>query len=530
MRKYSFLFLSFLFFAANGLLDRGYCKDSDEISFGLAAKAFSDEFYDASSSLFERFIEDFPQSPLLCEAKLYRAKCYFHRKEYPQALEILNKLEDSCKPAGITDQIYYWLAAIYSKGKDFDRSDDYCRKVVNLYPSSRFMWWARYLMASNDLEAKETDSAEKGFYAVIEESGDKEVKGHAYSQLLELYSQNKNYSQLVSLAERYVKEFPKGQLIQKVYFYLGQGYYERNEWDKALENYNNALKLEKNPELRDLIYQGLGFVYLAKEDKVEAKIIIDKISDKQLRLFSQGMYYFKAQDYIQALETFNMFVRDYPFSNLLARTYLGKADTLYELGRLNDSIYTYRYILSTYKDLPFSDILNKAHYGLAWCYLKNGQFKNAIEEFKNTLEYADNPVVRVSSQIQIADAYQETGKYTEALDMYSTILEKYPNTMYSDYIQFQIGMSFLKKKDLSKAFLALKNLKNNFPNSKLVPQAQYYLAVGYFSQQDYVQAKNLLEDFISKFSQSELLPDAYYLYGKCFFNEKNYNQALEIFR
>ncbi|MDD3295889.1 MAG: tetratricopeptide repeat protein [Candidatus Omnitrophica bacterium] len=528
MKKYFFLFL-LCFFATNGFFEEGYCKDSDEVSFGLAVKAFSDGFYDASSSLFERFIEDFSQSPLLCEAKLYRAKCYYYKKAYTQALDILNKLEASCKSAGITDQIYYWLAAIYSKGKDFERSGDYCHKVIESYPSSQFIWWARYLMASNDLEAKKTESAEKNFYEVIDESNNKEVKNLSYGQLLEFYSSNKNYSQLVSLAERYAKEFPRGRLIQKVYFYLGQGYYERNEWDKALENYNNALKLEKNLELRDLIYQGLGFVQLAKDDKIEAKIVIDKISDKQLRLFSQGVYYFKAQDYIQALETFNMFIRYYPSSNLLARAYLGKADTLYELGRLNDSVYAYRHILSTYKTLSFSDILNKAHYGLAWCYLKNGQFKKAIEEFKNTLEYADNPVVRVSSQIQIADAYQETGKYTEALDMYSSILEKYPNTMYSDYIQFQIGMSFLKKKDLDKAFLALKNLKNNFPNSKLVPQAQYYLAVGYFSQQDYAQAKNLLEDFISKFPQSELLAKVYYLYGKCFFNEKNYNQALEIF-
>ena len=97
--------------------------------------------------------------------------------------------------------------------------------------------------------------------------------------------------------------------------------------------------------------------------------------------------------------------------------------------------------------------------------LRTYTYKKAIEEFKNTLEDADDPLVKVSSQVQIANAYQETAKYDEALDIYNEILRDYPNTIYADYIQFQIGIVFLKKKDLEKSFLALRNLKNNFLKS-----------------------------------------------------------------
>ncbi len=209
--------------------------------------------------------------------------------------------------------------------------------------------------------------------------------------------------------------------------------------------------------------------------------------------------------------------------------YLNKADILYEMGRLNDSIYAYKEILLTFDKAQHPKTFNKARYGLAWCYLKIGKFKEAIEEFKGTLEGADNALVRVSSQIQIADTYQETGRLDDALDMYNDVLKNNPNTIYADYIQFQIGISFLKKKDLDSAMLALRQLKKSFPSSKLIPQAQYYLAVSYFSQEDYAEAKNLLEDFIENFPQNDFIAKAYYLHGKCFFNEARYQEALEVF-
>jgi tetratricopeptide (TPR) repeat protein len=266
------------------------------------------------------------------------------------------------------------------------------------------------------------------------------------------------------------------------------------------------------------------------DEALQAKSMIDKIYDKELRHFSQGIYYYKTNDRIQALETFNIFIRDYPQSKFRAEAYLNKADLLYEMGRLNDAIYDYKLILDEFSESGQKSVINRAHYGLAWCYLKNGQFKQAVDEFKSTLEYANNPIVQVSSQIQIADAYQEAGKYLEALDIYSTLIKNHPNTVYADYIQFQIGITFLKNQELEKAFFALRNLKNNFPSSKLIPKAQYYLAVGYFSQANYVEAKGLLEDFIDSFSKDELIAKAVYLYGKCFFNEGDYSRALEIFQ
>lgn len=508
----------------------GFSGIKEEEKFRIAAKAFFDDFYDASLSLFKKFIGDFPKSPLFYEAKLYVAKCYYHKEDYKKALETFAEIERSGEGEGILSETCHWLSIIYFRGKDFKEVLNYTQKIMDDYPDSKFIWEAYYLMGSCNLELGKVEEAEEIFNKIITECAQEEITSNTYSQILSLNLRRRKYDQIISLGEKYIKNFPKGTLRSKVYFYLGESYCIKGEWSKALDSYQNALKRSRNLELKDLIYQGLGFIYIEKGDKAAAKGNIDKIKDKELRLFSQGVYYFKVGDYIQALETVNIFIRDYPKSSFLIDTYLNKADLLYEMGRLNDSVSVYKYVLDNFKGSQYMESVNKAHYGLAWCYLKSGKFKKAIVEFKSTLEYANNPVVRVSSQIQIADAYQETGKYMEALDIYNSILKDQPNTVYADYVQFQIGMCFLKKKDLEKAFLALKNLKSNFSSSKLIPQVQYYLAVGYFSREDYAEAKSLLDDFIDKFPRDGLISKVNYLYGKCFFNEKDYDQALLVFR
>ncbi|MBP7088031.1 MAG: tetratricopeptide repeat protein, partial [Candidatus Omnitrophica bacterium] len=507
-----------------------FSLEETEEKFYIAVKAFSDGFYDASLSLFNKFIESFPDNYLYYDANLYIAKCYYEKKDYPQALETLTRVDWKRGNYQKLDEVYYWMSLVYLKGKNFKESYSYAQKIIDDYPQSQFKWKAYYLIANNHLETGKENEAKEILVRIIKQSREKEVIQNSYSRLLSFYFEKKLFSEIVNLGKNYLADSPQGELKTKVYFYLAESYYTQGRWSEAILNYQKVLESKQNAEFADSTYQGLGFAYLEQKQNQEAKANIDKIRDKQLRLFSQGIYYSRTKDFIQALEIFDNLINNYPDSLNIFEVYLQKADLLYEIGRLNDAIYAYQYIINNSNKTKPSDIINKAYYGLAWCYLKNGNFKKAIEEFKNTLEYTSNPVVKVSSQIQIADAYQEAGQYQKALDIYNNILQEYPDTIYLDYIQFQIGMSLLKNKDLEKSFLALKNLKNNFPSSRLIPQAQYYLAVGYFSQEDYSEAKILLENFIAKFPKDNLISKVYYLYGKCFFNENKYEETLNIFK
>lgn len=516
-----------------------FCANEEEEKFFVATKAFSDGFYEASFSLFKKFTEDFPASKNLYDAKLYMAKCLYYKGDYSSALPILNDMLTKPDAAKSYDEVNYLLAQVYLKGKNFSDSLMFSKKIIAEHPSSKFLWQAYYIAGVNSLALGEEAAGEDYLEQVAAQSKDNDLIDNVYSSLFDFYFQQKNYSRIISLGEKYekfIKAYPKSKIIPTVYFYLGESFYDRKDFESASRYYRRALEISNDDYLDDLIYQGLTFSLIAKGSNDEAKGSISEIKDPQVKLFCEGTYFFRTKDYQGALDTFEKFLRTFPQSKMVANIHLAKADTLYEMGRINDSLSAYRYMLDNFSaggsggNVQYSDVLDKAHYGLAWCYLKKGEFKKAIDEFKNTLKYTNNSVVMVSSQIQIADAYQEAGNFSQALDIYNEILENNPSTVYTDYIQFQIGMAFLKGKKLEESLVALRNLQKNFPSSKLIPQAQYYLAVGYFSQDNYQETKALLEDFMKKFPQDELISRVYYLYGKCFFNEGKYQKAADTFK
>jgi tetratricopeptide (TPR) repeat protein len=507
-----------------------FSSEIEEEKFYIATKAFSDGFYRASLSLFKKFIEEFPQSKKIYIAKLYMAKCYYFNKNYLRALETFNELLKEKEAADLATEVYYWLGEINFQGKNFKDALAYAKKVIEKKADSKFYWGAYYLSGKSYLALLKEREAEDYFNKIIEECREEDILENTYEQLFNLYLRQNSYFKIISLGEKYHKRYPRGNLKAKVYFYLGKSYYAQKEFDKAIANYKSALEWNEDMRLNDWILQELGFSLISKGDKVRGKKSIDKIKNDELRLFSQGVYYFKIHNYLKSLETFDLFLKKFPKSSFLVNAYINKAEMYYELGRINDAIYLYRHILDSFRGFQYRDVLDKAHYGLAWCYLKKGEFRKAIDEFKNTLKYTDNPTVKISSQIQIADAYQEAEKYSEALDIYNKILKNYPNTIYADYIQFQIGMVFMKMKDLESALFALRNLERKFPSSKLIPETKYYLAAGYFGIEAYQEAEKLLRSFIEEYPQNEFLPKVYYLYGKCFFNEKKYQQALDIFK
>jgi tetratricopeptide (TPR) repeat protein len=495
--------------------------------FQIASGAFSDEFYQASLSLFEKFLKNFPESDLAPKARLYIAKCLYHQQNYSKGLAELEQLKKD-HPAELNDQINYWLAKIFFKKKDFTNCLNHLKKIEKDSQSGYYQK-AKYLQALTYLELNQTEEAKLKFETIIKESTDQNLVDTSYQNLLQIYSKEDDFYKIDSSTKEYLKNNPQTKIKDRIYLYLANAYYKKNHFKEALSYYQQSLATTNNNDLRDLIYRGLGLTYLKQQKLSLAKRTIDKIVEDELRLFLQGLYYFDTNDYIQALETFSIYLDKYPQGKFLAQVYLKKADTLYEMGRINDSLSAYNAILKKFPESNLTNIKNKAHYGLAWSYLKNNNFKKAIAEFRKTLEYSNDRAVKISSRIQIADTYQESNQYQKALDIYNEIIKTYPNTLYADYIQFQIGMVFIKKNELAKAFLAFRNLTANFPNSKLIPEAKYYLAVGYFSQNEYKEAENALNRLIDKHPDSRIIPEAKYLYAKCLFNQKKYQQSLETF-
>ncbi len=505
-------------------LSLSYSANYEDDDLTVVLRSFSNGFYGASVYLLEEFLKDYPQSDKIPLAKITLAKSFYHKKEYLKAIFCLKELD----PAGcvdFADEVYYWLAKSSFAIESYQDVIKFALKTVDDYPDSILFWEAYYLIARSHAETNNLPAAEDIFKKIVFSSGGTNIKERACLDLIELYYSRKKYSDIKLLVSYYLENNPGGGLLDRAYFYRGECFYHELEYAKAVLEYKKALNLTNDERFRDSIYQGMGLSYLSKGDYDEARSSFDNIKGEEGRLLSRGIYYFKTEDYSKALRAIDMFLEKFPKSRKAPLVYLYKAESLYHTGRVNDALCAYRRVVDNFDQYSYSSIINNAYYGIAWCYLKRGDYKKAIRIFANTARNTDDPTVWISSKIQIADVYREANYLDEALVLYEEILKKYPHNIYYDYIQFHVAMIFLNRGIWDEAVSILLKLREDFPRSGLIPEISYYINTIYLGKKDFSRAEEGLFEFILKYPEHSLSDQAKYLYAKTLLNQRKYRQV-----
>ena len=512
------------------LLSCVYALNKEDDEFYKAVEVYSKGMYKNSITLFHNFIDAHPNSSKLYAAKLYVAKSLYFRGNYLEAAGIVNKIVANKEAKSIYSEAYYWLAKIYYVLGEYNSASKCALRVIDDYPGSRFLWSAKYLLSQIYLRENNTVLARRTLKEIISggcDADDADILDNAYLEIMELYYKEKDYKDLYLVTSKYLKDRPQGDYKDRVYFYRAESCYYQDNYGEAVEWYNKALNVHpENGILRDSIYQGRGMSFLAEGDLNKAKLDFSKIRSKEYKLFSESMYYFNTRDYIMSLNELDKFLKEFPDSRLHTLASLREAELLYRMGRLKDALYLYKKVINDAELFCDKKVVNDAYYGLGWCYVKSGYFKEAIKAFRKIVKSTSDTAVKISSLVQIADSYKETGDFDKALFQYKDILNKYPRNMYADYIYFQIGMIMLDKKNLNAARINFAAVLNKFPSSHLAPDAMYYIGRCYMLDNKTDKAKSEFSRFIKNYPHCALAPKACYLYSKCLIYSKDYKKAL----
>ncbi|MFQ5952947.1 MAG: tetratricopeptide repeat protein, partial [Candidatus Omnitrophota bacterium] len=113
----------------------------------------------------------------------------------------------------------------------------------------------------------------------------------------------------------------------RLYLNLGNTYYEKGEIDKAIEQYWNAIKINKNYAVA---YGNIGSAYLHKKDIEEAEEFLTKAvgikHNYPIAHYNLGIVYFKKGRYNEAVKELTTATEQLPQLyqawNMLGRTYL----------------------------------------------------------------------------------------------------------------------------------------------------------------------------------------------------------------
>lgn len=510
----------------------------EEEAFFVAQKAYSDGFYDVSQQLLDRFLASYPSSEHAPQVNLMIGQCLFHQGKYLEALTKFQSLESLPAASKIRDEVIYWIAEVHFRGNDFAKAASFYRKIVEDFHNSSFLPAATYSLGWCLFQEGSYKDA-LAFFRTVEEKFPKEaVAQDSVFKIIECLYHLKDYPALKEKAASYLKAYAKDNAKSAyLYFYLAEAQYYMNDFGEAIASYTKVLSGTRDERILALSRLGIAWSHLKLKHYKDATLAFAEIKPEGLEKNSrEALLLGKA---ILAGSTGKPDEAQNFYEDLLlstsdpivsAQAYLGKADILYSRGDYSDAIKVYK---EAFVKIPADsprEILDKLHYGLAWVFLKEGQFKEAIDEFQKIAKNTEDKIIKVATLCQIGDAYQESGDYAKAAESYDRILKDYPDSFYGDYVQYQLGLTMLKSGNYPGAILALQTLKSNFPSSKLLDEASYALGMSYFQRADYKSAREVFEKFSQEYKESPLKSQAQYLLGTSLFNLGDFSGAIEAFK
>ena len=514
-------------------------QEKEQELFFIAQKAFEDGFYDIALNYLERFLTDYPETDQRPQAYLLMGKCYLYQAQYLKALERFQIVLDMPQAQDIKDAVLFWLGEVHLKGNDYKLAEDYYHKLISGFPDSDYLTFAYYSLGWSLFEQGQFQEAIRYQEKLIKDFPVHELVDEATFKIAESLYNLKQYKESEEYFHIYIKEFPQKAFIDQAYFYLGESSYYQEEFDRAIKNYLKVIDVSRNDEMVCLAKTGIGWSYLKLKNYKETKSIfqeaIELAKDNNLGLdlilLGKATLLNELGKYKEALEVYQQIIGSLPESEILLDAYLGKADSLYSLGREKEAISVYEEILEKKSKIDKDDLIDKAHFGLAWAYLKLARLDDAVKQFQTVIERTSDRTAKIRALCHIGDVYQDAGNLQRALDAYDKILKDYPDSFYSDYIQYQEGIVLLKLERIDAATIAFQSLKTNFPDSKYIADSCYYLGLAYFKKGNFISAKAELEDFIEDpHNQSGYKQEAIFLLGATLYNLEKYREAINTYR
>ncbi len=531
--------LSFCILVFGFCIFSSYAEDAkEEEALFVAQKAFEDGFFEVSLGILERFLKTYPESPKAAEANLLIGRCYFNQNRFLDALKKFDELLNEPKARDIQDAVNYWIAELHFKGNNFSKAAYYYKKIIDEFPKSSYIAAAYYSLGWCLFQELKFSEALDNF-KIVESKFTREPQAQdAILKIVECLYNLKDYSGLEEKAKSYLKSYPKDTArTPYLFFYIAEADYYLNNFTEAVNEYLKVLPSTADNKVKELSKLGIAWAYLKSKRYKDAEEAFLAVNAENLEKASQdSLFLGKAilmaenKKFNEAKDIYSQLLNTTSDEIVLIQAYLGKADASYNMADYKDAISSYKEGIDKATDNIPREIIDKLHYGLSWSYLKEGEFKNAIDEFQRVAKYSEDKIVKVSALCQIGDAYQDSGDYDKALETYDTILKDYPDNIYSDYVQYQVGLILLKLGKYDGAIIAFQSLKDNFPNSKLVDDAYYALGLSYFQREDYNASKDTFVKFDSEFKDSSLRPQAIYLLGSSLYNLGKFPEAIEVFK
>uniref|UniRef100_UPI00404A5251 tetratricopeptide repeat protein n=1 Tax=Flavobacterium sp. TaxID=239 RepID=UPI00404A5251 len=475
--------------------------------------------------LMEHFIAEYPTSSKLNQAYWEVAQFYFKNRQYPFALEWLEKVNLEQLTLEEKDRFYFQKGYVYFDAKNLEPAKENLMRVVN---SPEFGSQADYYLGVINYEGDNYTEASQYFDRVGDNEKYKEKM--AYFQA-DMNFKLGNFDKSIELSKA---AMPKATAIEKSELnkIIGESYFNQQKYAEAIP-YLKEYKGKKGKWTNTDFYL-LGYAYYKQNDFENALMQFNKIIDGS-DFVAQNAYYHLGESYLktnrkpEALSAFkNASEMEFDLK-IKEDAALNYAKLSYEIGNPYESVPTVlSNFLNTYPNTPNKQEIETL---LINSYITSKNYREALVLLEKNKSFANKVAYQKVTFYRGLELYTD-GNYKEALEMFNKSLSEPRDPKFTARATFWKAETEFGSENFQEALISFKQFQNS-AEAKNTPEFKnlnYNIGYAYFKLKDYDQAAQAFEKYVATEKKDvSRLNDSYLRLGDSQFVTAKYWPAMEAY-
>ena len=162
----------------------------------------------------------------------------------------------------------------------YSMATDALKIFIEKYPNSSLIGDANYWLGETLIKGGQFKEAEDVLQKVILLSGENKYMENVYHALAYAQLREKKFTEARTTLNNFITKFPNSDLLPSIYILTGEIFYEENNIQEAIINFNKALETEEPSSADEALYW-LGKAYSFTKDWEKAEEHYQKIKQGQ---------------------------------------------------------------------------------------------------------------------------------------------------------------------------------------------------------------------------------------------------------
>ncbi len=476
-------------------------KEQAAYNHALCIHETSFSAFGESVTVFEKFLNTFPNSKYADKVSNYLVEVYMNTRSYDAALKSIDRIARPGTPILEAKQkILFQLGTQSFANTKFEEAIGYFDRSVaigqyNRQTKADALYW----------------------------------RGESYYRLNRMQEATRNFNEYLQLTPQ-----TNTEMYALAYYNLGYTAFHQKDFTSAQSRFLKYAQLEKGENKNALAdaYNRIGDTYLngrhfeeAKRYYAQAEALNTPSGDYsfyQLALVS-GLQ----KDYAGKTNLLNRLVGKYPSSPYAVNALYEKGRSYVMMGNNQQAINTFKDLLSKYPESPVS---RKAAAEIGLMYYQDEEYPQAIEAYKQVVQkYPGSEEARMA-MIDLKSIYVDMNKISE----YAALAASMPGTISfdaseQDSLTYMAAEKIYMRGQTVEARNSLERYLQTFPNGAFSLNAHYYLCLIGKEQHNndlvLLHSEKLLEYPDNPFSE-----DALVMRGEIQFSRQQYAEALKTYK